>query len=934
MLFLKRNRRSESSDILDFSGAIFNNKDDISFISDCIEAHKLLGFKKINFSYCNLTVQDFESVCKCAGKLLNLESVILRGNNIPKTAGYIISKLLCTRGKLTDLVFTDNILGDVGVCAMAGAFSSSFSDLPLRIPLSTGLNGIGGVGSLLQSKLTLLSIDLSGNNIGDIGIITLCDGFKTLLTNCYNTQQKLPLKSLILNKNRITDKGATAIAELIDRGNLRNFTEHNSLSKNHENNSKYENFNENKYRSINSPKKITNNGTDWGFWVEKEDKISKNNSKNNSPSKKLNQNILNEKKENSNFLSSTLLLEILELGDNLLTNSGVSVILKAASSPLKNTEISNSTSIGHNMRNNMTNMKVDNDNNTINNKKKNNYDNNEMNNSNSAENGISDCISNIVFGTDYNPLEGVLLRKLNLKNSDLNLESFNYLNDFLSCYKIRKKILKNNDDVNHEYAIEIDFSFTEKCCGELINEIAKLYYIQSKNTENATGSILTEIIERFVLIVRSNKNITSVSFGHLIAILAENSVLLSDSKNNEIFNFENSININDNDNDENKNNLQLLLLSDINTTLELFNTTKDVVKISSDLSEFIEIDVTQKRKNNDKKKTNKNLISEVNNDKNNIKNKNKTKGDDNLTNNYNLRNNYDNYEDNDIDVIAVTSILQKMYEDNKTNNINDNQYDDIISKLNGMNKYPSTENNGNNFLDKNNTISVSNRKNTDFNKSPNSKSKISNKNNNKNNIDNDHDIHTINNSNQKRGRTKERENGENSDTLIGEINNNGFEKLEIDTDNYTENGTERGRDRGRERCRSREKVFNELEAKNKYYNLSPKSIDSKNTFQSSKSKNSKNSKNGNKNNNNNNDNYDSNKNSLLINSQSKELMNRKTEFEKIKNDHSVSFFILYVFFFFIIILNLFLLSICFIECLQICLLFTYMCMYVRLFYLD
>ena len=857
----------------------------------------MLGFKKINFSYCNLTVQDFESVCKCAGKLINLESVILRGNNLPKTAGYIISKLLCTRGKLTDLVFADNFLGDVGVCAMAGAFSSSFSDLPLRIPLSTALNGMG-VGSLLQSKLTLISIDLSGNNIGDIGIITLCDGLKTLLNNCYNTQQKLPLKSLILNKNRITDKGATAIAELIDRGNLKNFSEYNTLSKNHENDSKYENFNENKYRPINSPKQITNNGTDWGFWVEKVDKSSMNDSKNNSPLKKLSQNVFDGKKENSNFLSCTLLLEILELGDNLLTNSGVSVILRAASSSLKNTENFNSNSIGHNIRNNMTNMKVDNDKNKNNINRKFFSHNNEIDNSHSAENGVSDCISNIVFGTDYNPLEGVLLRKLNFRNSDLNLESFNYLNDFLSRYKIRKKKLKNYEDVNHEFAIEIDFSFTEKCCGELINEIAKLYYnqSQSKNTENVTGSILTEIIEMFVLIVRSNKNIISVSFGHLIPILTENSVLLSDSKYNEIFNLEDSININENGNDENRSNLQLLLLSDINTTLELFNTIKDVVKISSDLSEFIEIDITQRRKNNDKKKTNKNLISEINNDKyktnNRSENKNKNKNDDNISNNF------DNYEENEIDVIAVTSILQKMYEDNKTNNINDDQYDDIISKLNGMNKYPSSENNGNDLLDKNNTISVTNQKDTDYNKSPNSKSKISNeiknKNRNEYKIDNDNDAHIINNSNQRRGRTKERENVENGDLLIGEINNNGFEKLEIDTTNYTENG---GRERGRERCRSREKVFNELEAKNKFYDLSPKSVDSRNTIQSNKSKNSKNS---NKNNNNDNKN-NSNKNSLLISAQSKELMKRKMEFEKVRSDHSVSFFIT----FFFNVLNLF-----------------------------
>ena len=855
--------------MLDFSGAIFNNKNDISYISECIETHKIFGFKKINFSHCNLTLEDFEFVCKCAGKLINLESVILSGNNLPKTAGYIISKLLCSRGKITDFVFTENCLGDVGVCALAGAFSSNFSDLPLRIPLSSGMIGIG-IGSLLQSKSTLISIDLSGNNIGDIGVISLCDGLKTLLLNCYNTQQKLPLKSLKLNQNRITDKGANVIAELIDRGNLRNFSEFHTTTQNNENDLKYENLNKNQYQSYNSPnRKMINNGTDWGFWVEKEDKNSKN-----SP-KKSNLNIMNEKKDNSNFLSSTLLLEILEIGDNLLSNIGVSVILRAASSPLKNTETSNFV----NGNNKNDNKKSNKKNNKFNDK-------NEINKSVSSENGVSDCISNIVFGTYHNPLEGILLRRLNLRNSELNLESLKNLNNFLSTCKIRKKMSRNNDVINHEFgsdSVEIEFCFTENSAGDLVDEVAKLNNFQSKNMENemnTNGFVLTEIVEEFVQIVRSSKNIVFVSLGELIPILAENSVLLTDLMENERFELENDNNYinndnnnNDNDNDNNindnnndfRNILKYSLLSDINTTLELFNTIKDVVKISYVLSEFIELEITQKRKINEKKKLKKN--SNLFDNKNHNLHAHKDKD---IYTNKNVNEN-ENENENESNKNALQSIMQKMNENKQSNDSSNNQYDDVISKLNGMNKFHSTENNENEFFGTNKTISVTNQVKTDYNKSPNSKSKT--KNSTKSSYeDKDANINNFVHEKFQRGRTKERENSENGDLLIGEKGSNGFEKLEIDVVSCKERGRERSSERGSERGRSREKVFNDLETKNKFYSPSPRSIESRSTMQSNKSENK-------------------NRNKLSLNEQNNELTNHRIEFEKLKHDHSVSLFL-------------------------------------------
>ena len=189
-------------------------------------------------------------------------------------------------------------------------------------------------------------------------------------------------------------------------------------------------------------------------------------------------------------MNSTLLLEELGLGGNLLGNQGISVILRAASCPLGITEKSilglNNNKNTKNLHNiiNINNMKNKNENGDINYFGENVF---HRKGTNSTEGEISDCISNIVFGSEHNPFEGVLLRKLNLGNSELNLESLKNLNDFLSTFKIRKKMSRNDDVINHEFgsdSVEIEFCFTENSANDLVDEVAKLNNIHSKNTEN------------------------------------------------------------------------------------------------------------------------------------------------------------------------------------------------------------------------------------------------------------------------------------------------------------------------------------------------------------------------------------------------------------------------------------------------------------------
>jgi Leucine Rich repeat len=664
-------RRSEASAILDLSGAILSSTDDALFITDYLETHQLTTFQEIDFSHCNLSVQGLESLCRIAGKLTDLESVILTGNDLPKTAGYIISKLFCSRGKLKLFNFEDNALGDIGVCAMAGAFSSNFSDLFSRISVTSTV-----FDSLQQNKLSLVRLNLSGNGIGDVGVTVLCEGLKTLLGNCYNNKQKLPLKSLLLDRNRITDKGAYVIAQLIDRGGLF------KSSENHGNDPKSERngllFTESMYDDrinleIKTENKITGSGagTNWGFWVEKNEKNCEFNRKNISPK-------YTDGDRGGHFMNSTLLLEELGLGGNLLGNQGVSVILKAASCPLGMTE---KTILGSNNNKNIQNTK--NEISDMNYFGENVF---HRNGTNSTDGEISDCISNIVFGTEHNPFDGVLLRKLNLGNSELNLESLRNLTAFLTTFKSSKKSRNNgkiistdqNDDLDSNF-VEIDFSYTENTGRELIKELAKLNNTPMKNTDSESkgnGSVFTGIVEKFVHAVRANKCISRVFLGELPKLLQETSILLSETQNDAIRNQEkerNNNNKNENENPEKSDIIDLSnfsspekphfsspffsLLLDINTSLELLDTIKYILNMPPEMSDWIIDNITNKRKRNEKKKLKRNSILEICKEENNIHHIDK-------------KNNIDSM-----------SIINK--ENEKVKN---NPYEDMITKLNVLNQ--------------------------------------------------------------------------------------------------------------------------------------------------------------------------------------------------------------------------------------------------------
>jgi len=145
----------------------------VAFIAERVVSQRMDGFRALTFSHCQLTPDGLDLLVRVALEQVALEAFSVGGNRLPKAAGHGLAKLLGGRGQLRLLDAQHNALGDVGLASLAGAFSSDLTSLQLG-PSGTGAANAAPPPLLALSRLTLHTLDLSGNGIGDLGADTLC----------------------------------------------------------------------------------------------------------------------------------------------------------------------------------------------------------------------------------------------------------------------------------------------------------------------------------------------------------------------------------------------------------------------------------------------------------------------------------------------------------------------------------------------------------------------------------------------------------------------------------------------------------------------------------------------------------------------------------------------------------------------------------------
>ena len=184
---------------LDMSGAALG-EDGALLLADSISRNNFSSFVRVNLNVTKLNRQGLEAFIYVAVEFKNLESLSLRGNDLPKEAGISIAKILGAKGKLRLLDLQDNNIGDVGVAAIAGAFTADLRDITY--------------GSTL-SLLTLEVLDLSGNHFGDSAILALCRGLLHFSKHTTSIKRIASLRVLKFNRNNLGDKAAMCLAQLL-----------------------------------------------------------------------------------------------------------------------------------------------------------------------------------------------------------------------------------------------------------------------------------------------------------------------------------------------------------------------------------------------------------------------------------------------------------------------------------------------------------------------------------------------------------------------------------------------------------------------------------------------------------------------------------------------------------------------------------------------
>eukprot|EP01031_Cornospumella_fuschlensis_P039122 gene39122-47599_t len=173
------------------------------FLADSLANRPQLVIQSVDITGTRITVKGLQLLVSALIPKRSLQIFTARACMLTKDAAAVLAKLIVAPGCLKQLDLRDNLLGDNGVAALCAAFNSPQSIEPS------------------SSVYSLESLDLSANVVSDAGVLAFC--------RCYLVARKrvsaggdkvaLRLKSLSLNCNKLTDKAAYCLAQLLYTGN-------------------------------------------------------------------------------------------------------------------------------------------------------------------------------------------------------------------------------------------------------------------------------------------------------------------------------------------------------------------------------------------------------------------------------------------------------------------------------------------------------------------------------------------------------------------------------------------------------------------------------------------------------------------------------------------------------------------------------------------
>ncbi|XP_078598242.1 NLR family CARD domain-containing protein 4-like [Branchiostoma floridae x Branchiostoma japonicum] len=188
----------------------------------------LLGLRELDISYNYIGDTGLESLTTVLPIFTDMKVLVLDGIDISPTGMRTLVPALCQLTRLIKLDISGNAIGDPGLECLAAILHhlTAMKVLALR---RIGISD-RGISSLIKAlpHLQLQVLDVSSNNIGDSGIVslvqTLCQpsrldmeqnppGDKSLTTvpHCNNTLQELDIG----NNRRVTGAGLGRVAQLI-----------------------------------------------------------------------------------------------------------------------------------------------------------------------------------------------------------------------------------------------------------------------------------------------------------------------------------------------------------------------------------------------------------------------------------------------------------------------------------------------------------------------------------------------------------------------------------------------------------------------------------------------------------------------------------------------------------------------------------------------